>query len=230
MRPTANILLLLAGIVTVITACGDNDDEPTTRATAYDIVCLAEVSENGSVYTLTKPLSDELITYRSREIIDTRRIKTGTRFMLAYLPPDGTPYVSGVITPLGYSLINNDTLRYGYIAKIPEWNRDPVYMLSNWMSQDYLNIRARLPYDTRARTLSVMVDSLTLGEEYPDCYLVHRLETPVNTFERSYYLSFDMSALRKLERCRGFNLLLNNSNLTTDRYRFELSHRKQPTE
>lgn len=224
MRLTAHILLLLTGLALTLAACTDNDGEPTSQATVYDIVCLADVGKNGTTYTLAKPQSDKLITYRSREIIDTTRIKLGNRFMLAYLPPDGIPYVSGTIKPLGYSLITNDTLRYGYISKVENWDRDPVYMLTSWMSQDYLNMRARLPYDTRPRVLSVMVDSLTLDAEYPDCYLVHRLEEPVNTFDRAYYLSFDMSSLRKLDRCRGFNLILNNSNLKTDRFKFELKN------
>lgn len=204
------------------TACSDDDGPATTSATAYDIVCLADVNKSGSTYTLTKPQSDNLITYRSREIIDTSVIKLGNRFMLAYLPPDGIPYTSGTIKPLGYSLVTNDTLRYGYISKIENWDRDPVYMLSTWMSQDFLNMRARLPYDTNPRMLAVMLDSLTLDAEYPDCYLVHRLQEPVNTFERNYYISVDMSALRRLDNCRGFNLLLNNSNLKKEQYTFKL--------
>lgn len=224
MKPTAYIPILLATIMAALVACSDNDGEPTSVATVYDIVCLASVDKSGSSYTLTRPLDSELITYRSREIMDTSRVKVGNRFMLAYRPDSGEPYVSGVIRPIGYSLVTNDTLRRGYISKTADWDRDPVYLLSNWMSQDYLNLRARLPYDTRPRTLGVMVDSLTLDAEYPDCYLIHRLETPVNTFDRSYYLSFDMSWLRKLDNCRGFNLILNNSNLKTDRYRYELKN------
>ncbi len=221
MRLTAYITTALLTAM-ALTSCGDDEGKPTSQATAYDIVCLASVSESGSIYTLTKPMGNDLITYRSHEIMDTSRVKVGNRFMLAYLPPDGVPYSPGVIKPLGYSPITNDTLRRGYISKTAGWDNDPVYLMSNWMSQDYLNLRVRLPYDTRARALGVMVDSLTIGAEYPDCYLIHRLESPINTFDRSYYLSFDMSWLRKLDNCRGFNLILNNSNLRTDRYRYEL--------
>lgn len=221
MRLPFHIIMLLAGIAVTVMACGD-EGEPTADATVYDIVCLSEVNNGGSYYTLSKPESDRLITYYSNERIDTSRIRLRSRFMLAYRVPGGTPYVSGRIKPIGISLITNDTLRHGYIDKIEGWDRDPVYLLSSWMSQDYLNLRARLPYDTEPRTLAVMVDSLTLGREYPDCYLVHRLKEPVNTFERAYYISIDMSSLRELDNCRGFNLLLNNSNLTTDRYTFTL--------
>ena len=214
--------MLIAATALTVAACSD-DGEPTTNATVYDILCLADVGQSGSIYTLTKPGSDQLITYHSAERLDTSRIKLHSRFMLAYrVPGGGKPYVSGRIQPIGLSLINNDTLRHGYISKIEGWDRDPVYLLSSWMSQDYLNLRARLPYDTEPRTLQVMVDSLTLTQEYPDCYLVHRLKEPINTFERAYYISIDMSALRELENCKGFNLLLNNSNLETDKYTFTL--------
>lgn len=216
------ILLPLAALWT--TGCRGNDDgEPTSRVTVYDIVCLESVGDHGTTFTLTKPAGSELITYATALRLDTTRIKLKDRFMLAYYAPSTGPYTSGTVTPLGYSLITNDTLRAGYIEKIAGWDRDPVYMLSVWMSQDYLNMRTRLPYDDNPRRLGVMIDSLTMDREYPDCYLVHQLKEPINTFDRAYYISVDMAALRRLEHCRGFNLILNNSNLKKDRYTFTLN-------
>lgn len=224
MRAQLYLLPVITLIAGLLMACGDDSGNPTYEPTVYDIVCLADVGDNGSVYTLTKPLGSNLITYRSPQKIDTTRIKTGDRMLLAYRIDDNRePYTSGAITAIGYSAITNDTLRHGYISKVDGWDRDPVYMQSLWMSQDYLNMRARLPYDERPRLIAVMVDSLTLDREYPECYLIHRLSEPVNTFDRSYYLSFDMTPLRELQQCRGFDLILNNSNLKTDRYRFELN-------
>ena len=196
-----------------------NEVVPTT----YDIVCLNQVSKSLTVFTLTKPGNRDLISYTCNGQFDTTYVKVGQRMLLAYhIPNGGVPYRSGNIEPIGYSLITNDKLRRGNISDVENWDRDPVYMISAWMSQDYLNIRARLPYDTKERLLAVMVDESSLDNEYPDCYLIHRLEEPVNTFERNYYTSFDMSALRKLPACKGFNLILNNSNLQRDTYKFEL--------
>lgn len=203
-------------------SCSNDDGDPTSEVTLYDIVCLESVSKAGTTFTLTKPQGSSVITYKTPLVLDTTRIKVGERFMLAYRTSNQAPYLSGNITPVGYSLITNDTLRAGYISKVDNWDRDPVYLLSSWMSQDYLNLRARLPYDTEPRLLAVMIDSLTLDNAYPDCYLVHRLKEPVNTFERSYYISIDMKGLRKLPSCQGFNLILNNSNLERDTYRFDL--------
>lgn len=216
-------LLLLVAIVTVVSACGDDQEgAPTTEATTYDIVCLSEVGNTGSVFTLTKPQGKQLISYTVNGRIDTTRIKLGDRIMLAYRTSGQEPYKSGGITPLGYSLINNDNLYSGYISKIPDWDKDPVYMISTWMSQDYLNMRVRLPYIDKARVLGVMLDSLTIDNEYPDCYLVHQIVEPINTFDRSYYISVDMRQLHKLANCHGFNLKVNNSNMDIDTYTFTL--------
>ncbi|MCM1449354.1 MAG: hypothetical protein NC082_03350 [Clostridiales bacterium] len=223
MKALFNMLATFVIAMAVMTSCSD-DGEPTSAVTVYDIVCLADMGDNGSVFTLTKPMGNELITYTATQKIDTLKVAIGQRMMLAYrIADDRLPYTTGSITAIGYSPVTNDTLRHGYISKIEGWDNDPVYLMSSWLSQDFLNMRVRIPYDEKPRTLAVLVDSLTLDAEYPDCYLVHRLAEPVNSFERSYYLSFDMSTLRDLKQCRGFNLILNNSNLKKDTYQFKLN-------
>lgn len=214
------IFAALSGMTYV--SCSDNNSDPTTDVTVYDIVCLESVAKSGTHFTLTKPAGGDLITYTTPLVMDTTRVKVGDRLMLAYQTLGQPPYRSGAIKPVGYSMVTNDTVRWGYISKVEDWDRDPVYMLSAWMSQDFLNMRARLPYDTEPRLLAVMVDSLTLDNPYPDCYLTHRLANPVETFERAYYISVDMKGLRRLPGCQGFNLILNNSNMDIDRYTFQL--------
>ena len=224
MNRTIIYLLLLLTAAGALSTTGCRQDGPdSVEATLYDIVCLSEVSKNGTRFTLTKPGNDELITYSVNGVLDTTHVKVGERLLLAYRTHNLAPYTSGTITPVGYSLITNDTLTAGYIDRVTDWNRDPVYLTSVWMSQHYLNLRARLPYDTKPRLLTVMVDSLTINDEYPDCYLIHRLEQPVNTFDRSYYMSFDVKSLCDRPSCRGFDLILNNSNLPRDEYRFNIS-------
>lgn len=224
MNRTIIYLLLLVTSATAVITTGCRQDGPdSVEATLYDIVCLSEVSKQCTRFTLTKPGNDDVITYSVNGALDTTHVKVGERLLLAYRTNKQAPYTSGFITPIGYSLITNDTLTAGYISNVTDWNRDPVYLTSVWMSQHYLNIRARLPYDTQPRLLTVMVDSLTIGDDYPDCYLIHRLEEPINTFDRSYYMSFDVKALLDRPSCRGFNLILNNSNLPRDEYRFDIS-------
>lgn len=216
------MLLVTAATAMLTTGCREEGPEQV-EATLYDIVCLSEVTKQYTRFTLTKPGNDDVITYSINGALDTTHVKIGERLMLAYRTNNQAPYTSGFITPIGYSLITNDTITAGYIDDITDWNRDPVYLTSVWLSQHYLNLRARLPYDTRPRLLTVMIDSLTIDNDYPDCYLIHRLDEPVNTFDRSYYMSFDVSTLFELPDCRGFNLILNNSNMPIDTYTFTIS-------
>lgn len=216
------IILLMITAVAMVSGCGDDDNVPTTSPTTYDIVCLSEVGDHGTVFTLTKPQSSRLISYSVNARLDTTKIKLGDRIMLAYQTTSQPPYKSGAITPVGYSLINNDSLYTGNITKIPHWDSDPVYIISAWMSEDYLNMRVRLPYISDSRVLGVMLDLPTVNSEYPDCYLVHQLVEPINTFDRSYYISVDMRVLQKLPNCHGFNLKVNNSNMDIDTYTFTL--------
>lgn len=221
---------ILSAFVLLAAAAGCRDTSGPDRVnpTLYDIVCLRSIDTDGSTFTLTMPEGNNVITYYASELVDTAIVPVGNRLMLAYRAAEASkPYTTGSITAIGYSLIYNDVLRGGTIDSFPEWERDPVYLLSAWMSEDFLNLRARLTFDTKPRRLFVMIDTLTVEEPYPTCYLVHQLSEPLENFDRAYYISVDMSALRKLAGCRGFRLLLHDSNLDLDSLTFELKDFKQ---
>lgn len=212
-------ILLIAGIVLglpIITeACSDRNDF-SEEIVSYDIVKLETQNELLADFTLQKPRSSEMVTYRSIPLVDTNLVKIGQCLRIAYIPKNGVPYTSGGIILKGYQPINNDTLRSGRINNYPDWNRDPVYLLSAWLSGDYLNVHCRLAYDEAPRVLRLLADSLSIDDPMPECYLMHTLKEPVNSFMRAYYISFDISALRAKEGCRGLRLRLNNSNLPVD--------------
>lgn len=217
------IALLTVIVAWLPTACSSDEGPATEEVTLYDIVCLRSQEKTGTTFTMTKPAGTRLITYHSSQLLDTTRVHVGDRCLLAYRTGSGAEaYKSGQITALGYSVITNDKLRKGASEDIAVWDTDAVYMMSVWQSEDFLNMRLKLPYTTAERNLMVVVDESTLGNEYPDCYLIHKLLEPVNTFDREYYLSVDMGALRKKTDCKGFNLVLKNLNLKKDNYHFEL--------
>lgn len=214
-------------LLTLSAGCRDTDGPESVEPTIYDIVCLRGVTTAGSTFTLTKPEGDRIITYTSHQLIDTAIVAPGERLMLSYTPSGGrAPYTSGAVTAHGYATVYNDPLRGATIDSFPDWRRDPVYLLSAWMSEDFLNLRARLTFDDRPRRLFVMLDTLTIDRAYPACYLIHRTQEPVDNFERAYYISIDMSALRKLPDCRGFRLFLRDSNLEIDSLTFDLKELK----
>lgn len=204
------------------TGCSGDNGPATESVTLYDIVCLRSQDKSGTTYTLTKPAGVSLITYTSRQLLDTTRVHVGDRCLLAYRMNDGKePYTTGPIEARGYSPIYNETLHRAPLVEIVNNRGDGVYLMSLWQSEDFLNLRLRLPYTAGKRVLTIIVDESTLDKEYPDCYLVHDVEDGVNTFDREYYLSVDMGSLRKYPTCRGFNLILKNTNLDRDNYAFD---------
>lgn len=203
-------------------SCG-NDGPYNDTVTSYDIVKLESQTALSATFTLQKPLSQDIVVYRSMPVIDTAAVRPGNRLLLAYVPVSGEPYVSGDITVRGYSPINNDTVVSGYIAKYPEWNRDAVYLQSAWLSGDCLNVHCRLTYDPEPRTMILLADSLSVDAEVAECYLVHTLKEPKDNFMRSYYVSFDVSALQRRPGCRGLRLHLNNSNLPVNSMDFDFT-------
>ena len=225
MKSNLNILvsLLAIPVISLLSACGNDGNGPLTEEiTSYDIVCLSAFDkQKGSTFTMTKPSGGPLITYTASQIVDTTRLHVGDRCMLAYRTSNQEPYKSGHITALGYSLINNDKLRRPGTSTTAA-DSDPIYLMSCWMSQDYLNLRLKLPYTQVKRQLYVAIMENSISNEYPECYLYHRLDEPVNTFDREGYLSVDMSPLRSLPGCKGFILKVNNSNLKLDSFKFNL--------
>lgn len=212
------IISLIA--LSVMPSC--SGDDPNDEAPLYDIVCLESINANGSVFTLTKPDNDDLITLTSRQTIDTRLVKTGDRLLIRYVPDDGVAYKSGEVTLKGYGTIVNGVLTTLPADEIIDWDKTPVYLLSCWRSGNYLNFHARLPYDEKPRSFTLAMEENPSDPTHPDLYLVHARETEVATFSRAYYASFDITALCSDTDVKGFTLHINNSNLNMDKIDFQL--------
>lgn len=201
-----------------------SDGDPSDSAVSYDIVRLeAQKAETGGVYTFQKPESSETVTYTTAQLIDTTRVHVGDRLLIAYVAESGTPYVSGAIRLRGYAPITNSALRKVDAAGIADWDKDPVWLASAWMMGNYLNVRARLPYDATPRRYCVAIDTINPGPaSRPDVYLVHARgdDAPEATFDRMYYASFDMTELLDNEQVEGFTLHVANTNLPLDKLNF----------
>lgn len=210
------LILLMAGLA----SCSD-DENPSNEAVIYDIVCLEETSESGSVFTLSKPSSDDTVTLTATQQIDSRYVATGERLLLKYVPESGVAYQSGKVTVKGYGVIVNGELT-ATEGDAPEgWDKDPVYLLSAWRAGRYLNMHVKLPYDENPRDFKLVIPSNQVDERYPDVYLVHALDADVTTFSRAYYASFDVAMLIDNPDIDGFTLHVNNSNLSLDALRFD---------
>lgn len=211
-------LLLLA--ILSLSACTDED--PSDTAYIYDIVKLESDSPNGSVFTLSKPGSDKIITLTARQRVDTKKVPVGDRLLLMYVPASGAEaYQSCEVIAKGYGTIVNGVLTNVESAEIEGWDDDAVYLLSAWRAGKYLNIHCRLPYQQPPRSLSLLMPEVQTDASYPDIYLVDEADIDVATFERAYYASFDISSLIEDASVKGFTLHLNNSNLNLDAIRFD---------
>ena len=211
-------LLLLA--ILSLSAC--TDEEPSDTAYIYDIVKLESDSQNGSVFTLSKPGSDKIITLTARQRVDTKKVPVGDRLLLMYVPASGAEaYQSCEVIAKGYGTIVNGVLTNVESAEIEGWDDDVVYLLSAWRAGKYLNIHCRLPYQQPPRSLSLLMPDAQTDASYPDIYLVDEADIDVATFERAYYASFDISSLIDDASVKCFTLHLNNSNLNLDAIRFD---------
>lgn len=214
----------IASLISLMMAamlCGCSDGTPTDEIALYDIACMESTGSDGSVFTICKPGNDNIITLKSPQAVDTAYVKPGERLLIRYIPQSGVAYASGEIALKGYGTIINGKLNLTAGDEKNGWTDTPVYMLSCWRAGNYLNMHLKLPFDSNPRKFDLVIPFDQITEEYPDIYLVHALEADVNTFDRAYYASFDISYLTSGNK-KGFTLHFNDSNLRLNEIRFDL--------
>lgn len=205
-----------------LTACSNEDY--TTEFTLFDIAKMEKSSNQGSTFTVQKPDANDGATLYAAQHISGDAVKVGDRVLIVYTPLDGNDaYTTGKIRLIGYRPIVNDLLREETLADIGYWDRTPIHLLSAWRSGNYLNIRARLPYYEQPRHMALVLNTESPDPTRPDLYLCHAIEEDINTFNREYYLSFDITKLVENPDITAFTLHLNNSNLNLDAITFQIN-------
>lgn len=202
-------------------------DEYADSFSASDIVAYRGVVNGQSVFTLTKPGSADVITYTvSGEVLDSEKVKVGQRVMLDYTPADGrAPYTSGVVRVNGCYLITNAEMLAERDEGLIIENAEPVFLQSVWLSESFLNLNVKLPYDDEARLLSLVLDLDSPDSECPDLYLSHRRQDDSQSFMRRYYVSYDISRLLAEPSVKAFTLHLDNSNLPAMVFKIQIPGR-----
>lgn len=220
MRPFVNLFFCL---LPVLAFFGCSDDCADSFS-ASDIVAYRGVVNGQSVFTLTKPGLADVITYTaSGEVLDSEKVKVGQRVMLDYTPADGrAPYTSGAVSVNGCYLISNGEMRTGRGDDLIVENAEPVFLQSVWLSESFLNLNVKLPYDDEARLLSLVLDLDSPDPECPDLYLFHRRQNDGQSFMRRYYVSYDISRLLAESSVKAFTLHLDNSNLPTTVFKIQI--------
>lgn len=212
-------------LLTTLNSCGVNDDTFDGQVTAvlYDIVTF-DGNIDGRAQFSFRQVDDtpQIILSAGNAALNTEDIVPGRRLYIAYQPIDGAPaYTSSAINLIKAYKINSGKLSVEEsIESFDDWNRDKIYLLAVWRSGEYINLQCRLTYSTDPRIFRIVADTSTLDEPIPDLYLVHSMKKQVDNFERTYYGSFDISAVLDRPTCRGVRLHVADSNLTTDTYTF----------
>lgn len=217
------VLAVAAAILALTASSACSDSTPSDSAPLFNIVRLESQGQSSAVFSYQLPDAPNPVFLTSdKAVVDPDLVAVGDRLMLVYTPLSGQPYESGEIIARGYSLITNAEMTESTLDEIGQWNANPVYLLSAWRAGNYLNVNARLPFDTRPRAFGLAKDIDSDNPRRPDLYLIHRLDDPVPTFDRQYYASFDISKLVQDPDIEGFTLHLRDSNLNLSTIEFDL--------
>lgn len=152
--------------------------------------------------------------------LNDENLAPGRRILLSYQYDNGKEaYQSGNITIRAVSLINNGNVGVLPLDELEGWNDDSVYLYSIWRSGCYINIHCRLIYSTEPRRFALVASESSLDADIINLYLVHDLPTPVNSFDRTYFASFNIADVWNRPRCKGIRIHIANSNLS--KYTFD---------
>lgn len=207
---TASLLL-----TSLATGCRDTDRPDEILGATADIVTFTG-NAPGATFALQQIDDSPIYTLSASDPLIADGVEPGSRVYLEYVPLNGQAYSSTPITIERVAPITQDVLRSpDPDSDINVHDSDGIYLHSLWRTGAWVNIYCTLPYDKRPRHFLLLLDPATADREIPDLYLYHRTETPVNSFERNYYASFDISSLWSREQIKGVCVHVPNTNIPT---------------
>ncbi len=208
---------MVAAAVALLQAAGAvscSDDEPKSNVpndSWYDVVTLESLSNTGSMFTMQKDGDSDIITYTSAYAFPNDKVlKVGDRLIIMYLrADDAAAYTSGPIDLYGYRRMDNVpqqvTVEPDFNAG--EWASEAIEAQTLTRTGHYINMQARLSCykaDDPAQW-AMVADPLTLGDDYPQLYVVYKAKSPGENFAKGY-ASWDMSAVWSLATCCGVKI------------------------
>lgn len=217
-----HLTALLSVLLLILTSCINSDTiDGEVVPMLTDIVTFEGNSGGGAVFSFNASEDSPLVTLTADTPLSTDDFTTGNRVLLYYRPTAGQGvYASGPISIVAAGPVNNGEVKTTSTAELDGWDANPVFVYSMWRSGAYINLHCRLPYYNEPRRFGLATTSEALKQEIVDLYLVHQLPEPVNSHDRAYYASFDISAVWSLRSCRGVRVHVANSNLPKDTFEF----------
>ncbi len=219
------IFVILLGLMLplLMSGCREEGIDGTVEMTLYDIVTFNGNIDGRADFTLVKVDDTPEINLTADRSLDVEQDRIPGRMLISYIPAGGKAYESGPVTLLSASLINSADVLTTWHDEYDGWDSDGVYLYSIWRSGRYINIHVRLTYTVEPRVFCMAADPSTLLSDYPDIYLVHILESPVDSHDRAYYASFDLSPVWDSDNVKGVRIHIANTNLDKQIFTFEKS-------
>ncbi len=218
-KPFYRLWSVLVGCVMAVSvmSCNDTDDNPEYRdATVTNMVTYIGMAD-GAVFEYISIDDAPSVMLRTTVSID-RDVASGQRYIMTYYPIDGDESASGFIEPVSLAAVTTLGISEKDISHYPQWDESGIYLLSAWRSGSYINIRCKLPFSESPRVLALVPSS----EDEGVFYLAHQVESGA-TFDRAYYISFDMSRyLSDHPSLDAIKIHVNNTNLMDNVLTFPL--------
>ncbi len=214
-------LLSLCSVLTIVLAalalpsCNSKSDTPDwTDSTMQDVVTLTGATDKGFSVVFRKENDSPLITLTfsgDNQRIDTSYVKVGQRFLLAYTPESGLPYVSGPATAYGYSPIPNVKLSFGSVDGNQSWMSEEIRVLSLWRTGNWINLNCTAPMKQTYKKLALVVDEATKDNEIPTAYLLYLSDNMVEATEQQLIATFDISEIWSNDKYKGLTVVVANA-------------------
>ena len=208
------IILTLTSLILLTSCLSDNGHDGPVDMICWDIATFNGNINDKAQFTIRQVNDLPEATLIAQTAIKTGdKDMTGKRMLISYIPEDNKPYTSGPITLYSAAAVNQSPTKIESMNDYTDWNRDPVYLYSAWRTGTYLNFHVALTYDKEPRVFRIVVDETTVGNDYPDLYLVHIMNQVTDYHDRRYYASFDISEIWNRDNVCGVRLHVANSNL-----------------
>ncbi len=223
-RPLHNIFL--AGILICaasLAGCRDTSEPESVTPSFSDIVTYEGTGADGAVFTLLPANDNTPITLTTATSVDPKQYEPQSRVYIRYTSLSGKPYQSGEINLSYIANINTGALKALDMSQHPDWNATGVYLYSIWRSGPYINLHARLPYNPEPRKIALVIDKERLDDTDAHLYFMHVTKPEYDTFERDYFMSYDMSEFLSEHSPERLTVHVNNTNMPQSEFKFELA-------
>lgn len=203
----AMLLCVIAGIS--FTSCSSSGDEPV-REVYYNFATLVSATDGGIVVQAQKDSDSPVYTMTFTGVrADTTVVPVGSRLLVAYIPTDAsTAYASGSPTLAGIWAVYTSKITEGDSESTSKWKTKAQPAVELWRTGKWINVQAMCTYkEIKPTTYDLVVDTSTLGEEYPTAYIIYDPYEGVGASTQTFYASFNIESVWAMPSVHGLNVI-----------------------